>query len=132
MAICKDMHFPTLGRDYARKDVHLMLVPANDFDVDDWLTARMTILRGVEMGSSIARAARHGISFVSDRYGRVTAERRSAVTVSTLISRVPADPGSSTYYALLGDVFGWGCVVAWTILLILRTRDSQNRRPEIV
>ena len=120
VAICKDMHFPTLGRDYARKDVRLMLVPAYDFDVDDWLTARMTVLRGVESGSSIARAARHGISFVSDRYGRVLAERRSDATMSTLLTRAPVDPGGATFYALLGDVFGWGCVVAWAILLVLR------------
>lgn len=121
VAICKDMHFPTLGRDYARKDARLILVPANDFDVDDWLTARMTVLRGVESGSSIARAARHGISFVSDRYGRVPAEHRSGATIGTLLTRAPADPGGDTYYALLGDVFGWGCVLVWAILLALRT-----------
>lgn len=132
VAICKDMHFPTLGRDYARKDARLMLVLANDFDVDDWLTARMTVLRGVESGSSIARAARHGISFVSDRYGRVIAERRSDATMSTLLTRAPTDPGGVTYYALLGDLFGWGCVLAWAILLILRTsrfsRITANNR----
>ena len=127
VAICKDMHFPTLGRDYARKDARLILVPANDFDVDDWLTARMTVLRGVESGSSIARAARHGISFVSDRYGRVLAERRSDATMGTLLARAPADPGGDTYYALLGDVFGWGCVLVWAILLALRiTRFSKT------
>ncbi len=121
IAICKDMHFPTLGRDYARKGARLMLVPANDFDVDDWLTARMTVLRGVESGSSIARAARHGISFVSDRYGRVLAEGRSNATMGTLLTRAPADPGGATHYALLGDMFGWGCVVVWAILLNLRS-----------
>ncbi|RYF17549.1 MAG: hypothetical protein EOO77_11705, partial [Oxalobacteraceae bacterium] len=99
VAICKDMHFPSLGRDYARQNTRLMLVPANDFDVDDWLTARMTVLRGVESGSSIARAARHGISFVSDRYGRVIAERRSDASMGTLLTRAPADPGGATYYA---------------------------------
>jgi len=121
VAICKDMHFPTLGRDYAHKNARLMLVPAYDFDVDDWLTARMTVLRGVESGSSIARAARNGISFVSDRYGRVIAERRSDAIMGSLLTRAPADPGGATYYALLGDVFGWGCVLAWAILLALRT-----------
>ena len=127
VAICKDMHFPTLSRDYSRKDARLMLVPANDFDVDDWLTARMTVLRGVESGSSIARAARHGISFVSDRYGRVIAERRSDATMGTLLAVAPADPGGATYYVLLGDVFGWGCVLAWALLLALRTGRFSKR-----
>jgi apolipoprotein N-acyltransferase len=120
VAICKDMHFPTLGRDYAGKNVRLMLVPANDFEVDDWLTARMTVLRGVEDGSSIARAARHGISFVSDRYGRVIAERRSNAAMGALLARAPTDPGNATYYTVLGDLFGWGCVLLWGILLVLR------------
>lgn len=120
VAICKDMHFPTLGRDYARKGARLMLVPAYDFDVDDWLAARMTILRGVESGSSIARASRHGISFVSDRYGHVIAERRSDASMGVLLTKAPDDPGSATYYALFGDVFGWGCAVVWAILLAIR------------
>lgn len=126
VAICKDMHFPTLARDYVRRDVRLMLVPAYDFDVDDWLTARMTVLRGVESGSSIARAARNGISFVSDRYGRVIAERRSNATIGTLLTRSPAAPGALTYYTRIGDVFGWGCVVALVVLLALRTRGSRT------
>lgn len=120
VAICKDMHFPTLGRDYAHENARLMLVPANDFDVDDWLTARMTVLRGVEVGSSIARAARHGISFVSDRYGRVIAERRSSATMGALVTRMPTDPGDATIYGKFGDVFGWLCVLAWMLLLGLR------------
>jgi apolipoprotein N-acyltransferase len=130
VAICKDMHFPTLGRDYAGKNVRLMLVPANDFDVDDWLTARMTVLRGVEDGFSIARAARHGLSFVSDRYGRVTAERRSSAAMGALPARAPADPGGPTFYALTGDLFGWGCVVVWGFLLLLRARGFPQVRAD--
>lgn len=120
VAICKDMHFPTLGRDYARDNARLMLVPANDFEVDDWLTARMTVLRGVEGGSSIARAARQGISFVSDRYGRVIAERRSSATMGTLLTRTAVDPGDATIYTKFGDLFGWLCGLGWMVLLALR------------
>lgn len=120
VAICKDMHFPTLARAYRHRRAQLMVVPAYDFEVDDWLAARMTVLRGVESGSSIARAARGGISFVSDRYGRVTAERRSDSEMGVLRARVPLDRGSKTVYASLGDAFGWTCVVAWAVLLALR------------
>ena len=120
------MHFPPLARDYARNDARLMLVPAYDFDVDDWLTARMTVLRGVEAGSSVARAARHGISFVSDRYGRVIAERRSDASMNGLLTRAPADPGGATCYARLGDLFGWACVLVWAVLLASRTRRSSR------
>lgn len=121
IAICKDMHFPTLGRDYAKRGSALMLVPANDFEVDDWLAARMTVLRGVESGFSIARAARGGgISFVSDRYGRVIAERRSDATMGSLIVRAPLEPADRTLYSRIGDLFGWVCVLAWAIMLAFR------------
>ena len=120
VAICKDMHFPTLARAYRERSAQLMIVPAYDFEVDDWLAARMTSLRGVESGVSIARAARGGISFVSDRYGRVNAERRSDPEMGVLLARVPLDQGTKTVYASLGDAFGWTCVVAWAVLLASR------------
>jgi apolipoprotein N-acyltransferase len=121
VAICKDMHFPTLERDYARDGARLMLVPANDFEVDDWLTARMTMMRGVEGGSAIARAARHGFSFVSDRYGRIVVEHRSGSAMAALIASAPAYSGGITVYTRAGDLFGWGCVLFWAALLLLRT-----------
>ena len=98
-----------------------MLVPANDFEVDDWLTARMTVLRGVESGFSIARAARGGgISFVSDQYGRVLAERRSDSTMGVLEAEIPLRKTASTVYTAIGDLFGWLCVLGWVILTLLR------------
>ena len=121
IAICKDMHFPTLGREYGRADARLMIVPAYDFDVDDWLTARMTILRGVESGYSIARSARNGFSFVSDRHGRVIAERRSDTTLGVLEATAPIHAGTQTIYASIGDVFGWFCVFGWATFLLFRS-----------
>lgn len=126
IAICKDMHFPTLGREYGRADARLMIVPAYDFDVDDWLTARMTVLRGVESGFSIARSARNGFSFVSDRKGRVIAERRSNTTVGILEVRAPVHTGKPTLYASIGDLFGWLCVLGWATLLFLRSGLSRR------
>jgi apolipoprotein N-acyltransferase len=115
------MHFPTLGREYAQQGAKLMLVPANDFEVDDWLTARMTVLRGIESGFSIARAARGGgISFVSDSYGRVLAERRSDDTMGVLEAEIPFRTTASTVYTSIGDLFGWLCVLGWVSLIFLR------------
>ena len=99
-----------------------MIVPANDFNVDDWMTSRMTVLRGIESGFSIARSARNGISFVSDPYGRVLSERRSTKDLFTLETEVPEGLSHRTIYAVIGDLFGWLCVVGWGILLISRRR----------
>ncbi len=125
LAICKDMHFPAVGRDLARKGARLIIVIANDFEIDDWLTARMTVMRGIESGVSIVRSARHGISFASDRYGHVIAERRSNLSVGKLVADVPLSAHKPTIYARIGDLFGWICLIAW---IGLRVGWQRTRR----
>ena len=79
------------------------------------------MLRGVESGFSIARAARGGgISFVSDRFGRVLSERRSEVALGVLESEVPISSEEPTIYASIGDLFGGICVIAWVVLIAVR------------
>ena len=120
------MHFPTLGRSYARDGARLMLVLANDFDVDDRMAAAVTALRGIEGGYSVARAARQGMSFISDPYGRLVAERRSGSATGTLVAPVPPALTTPTLYARVGDVFGWTSVAAWLgLVLAMRRRREQ-------
>ena len=127
LAICKDMHFPTVGIELAQLGARLIMVTANDFEIDDWMTARMTVMRGVESGSSIVRSARHGISFASDRYGRVIAERRSDLNVGKIVSHVPLGAHKPTVYTRIGDLFGWLCLIGWVGLLVSDRRKAVNR-----
>ena len=121
MAICKDMHFASMGRAYGQRGVQAMLVPAWDFYVDAWMAARMTALRGVESGFTIIRSSREGLLSVSDRTGRFLAERRSAPYPGvSLLAEAPIGPPELTLYARFGDVFGWLCValiILWRISL---------------
>ena len=122
VAICKDLDFPGLGRHYAVRGAEIMLVPAWDFQRDAWLHARWAVLRGVESGFAIVRAARNGLLTVSDRYGRVLAEGPSSEErVATLLAAVPRG-GTPTPYAYRGDVFGWICVI---LALVVWTRALQ-------
>ena len=73
--ICKDMDFPRLSREYSRDGIGMLIVSASDFVADGWLHGRMAVLRGVESGFSIARAADLGILTATDDRGRVLAER---------------------------------------------------------
>lgn len=118
MAICKDMDFPSIGLNYARRDVQLLLVPASDFNIDGWLHSRMAIMRGIESGFAIARAARNGRLTLSDDRGRVVAEassvHRDAQLVGTLYLR-----NTHTLYARWGNWFGWLDVAALAALLVL-------------
>ena len=118
VAICKDMDFPDLGRDYAGVDV--MLVPAWDFVEDAWLHSRMSILRGVESGYAIARSARNGALTVSDGYGRVLQRAPSGPQTAYNVMVPTVGPGA-TIYARFGDVFGWSALglavvlIFWTV-----------------
>jgi apolipoprotein N-acyltransferase len=122
VAICKDMHFPTLGRAYAQKGAKLMLVLANDFEVDDKMTANMTAMRGVEGGYAVVRSSRKGLSFVSDPFGRIMAQSRSKQQVQSLVVAVPTTIAGQTIYARIGDVFGWLCVILLAGLVIADRR----------
>jgi apolipoprotein N-acyltransferase len=99
LAVCKDLDYPALGRENARRGARLLLVPALDFDRDAWLHSRMAIMRGVESGFAVARSSGHGLRTLSDARGEiVTTDRMS----------LPAGP---TPYARFGDWLPWLCLL---------------------
>jgi apolipoprotein N-acyltransferase len=89
--------------------------------------AAVTALRGIEGGYSIARAARHGLSLISDPYGRFAAERRSGAATGTLVARAPSALTTPTLYVRVGDLFGWTCVAAWLGLVLAMRRRRSSR-----
>jgi apolipoprotein N-acyltransferase len=126
IAICKDMHFASLGRSYGKKGAAVMLEPAWDFYRDGWMSSRIAALRGVENGYAVVHSARESLLSVSDRYGRFLAERRSDWFPGvSVIARVPVGATPPTPYARFGNWFGWVCV---TLAMITRFRHSLFRR----
>jgi apolipoprotein N-acyltransferase len=108
VAICKDMHIPSIGREY--DDAAIMAVPAWDFGRDGWIGARMTALRAIENGYTIARSARGGLIGAYDAEGRVIAERTVGKGMTVLQTVLP-NRRRATAYALVGNLWGWICVV---------------------
>lgn len=107
LEICKDLDFPALSREYGRDRIGLLLVPAYDFRVDGWLHSRMAVLRGVESGFSLARAAAFGRLTLSDDRGRVFAEKNAeAAPFATLVASVPVRH-DATPYDRWGEWFAW-------------------------
>jgi len=105
--ICKDMDFTPLSREYGSKGVGLMLVPGWDFSMDRWWHGHIAVMRGVEDGFSVVRAAKNGYLTVSDDRGRILAETRSdSAAFATLLTAVPA-AHDETVYLFLGDWFAW-------------------------
>jgi len=127
VAICKDMDFTQPSRRYGNDDAGLMLVPAWDFNMDRSWHGHIAVMRGVEDGFSIVRAAKNGYLTVSDDRGRIVAETRSdSAPFATLMATVPA-VHDSTLYQKLGDWFA-GVAVFLLAVSVLRALFS---RPQV-
>jgi apolipoprotein N-acyltransferase len=124
-AICKDLDFQDIGRAYASLNTQLLLVPAWDFDVDGWLHSRMAILRGVESGVAVARAARRGRLTLSDDRGRVVAETSAEGRDAELVGDLPIH-STHTRYAQWGDWFAWLNMAGLLLLIVLPPRGAQR------
>ena len=110
MEICKDMDFPITIRRDAAMGVRLVGSPAGDFGKDAWLHGRMAVLRGVEDGFALVRAANEGLVTASDAEGRLIASKMDTPTGLTMvIADLPLGPGP-TLYTRIGDAFAWLCV----------------------
>jgi apolipoprotein N-acyltransferase len=135
VAICKDMDFPESFRDYGRYGARILAVPAWDFGGDGRLHARMAVLRGVENGFSIARAANGGVVTAYDAYGRILAEGSSSERGGALlVQNAPLGPGY-TMYSRFGDWFPLLCFVAVIVLLSIsfyRWRAAPDKSQQTV
>jgi apolipoprotein N-acyltransferase len=122
--ICKDLDFPALSRQYGAQGVGLLLVPAWDFTLDGWLHGRMAVLRGVESGFTIIRAAKQGVLTVSDDRGRILAQQDAAtVPLAYLVATAPVWH-DNTLYVRWGDWFAWLNTVGLVALLFSRARPQ--------
>jgi apolipoprotein N-acyltransferase len=118
VGICKDMDFTSFSLSYGLSPAGLLLVPGWDFKVDGALHGHMAMMRGVEGGFSVARAARDGLLTVSDSRGRVLAEVRSdSASFATLLAQVPVTHYPTLFQAW-GDWFAWVSVGLLGVALV--------------
>jgi apolipoprotein N-acyltransferase len=132
VAICKDMDFTGLSRSYGNAGTALLLVPAWDFVLDRFSHGHIAVMRGVEDGFGIARAARGGYLTVSDNRGRILAETRSdSAPFATLIADVPA-VHDNTLYLRFGNWFAWLTlgILVFAIARLLMLRRSARQATE--
>jgi apolipoprotein N-acyltransferase len=127
LAVCKDMDFHDVARAYSARQAQLLLVPAWDFHADGRFHSRMAIMRGVESGFAIARAARSGRLTLSDDRGRVVAEASSEEHDAELVGNLPLRD-THTLYARWGDWFAWLSLLASAALLMLAFLPRRSPR----
>jgi apolipoprotein N-acyltransferase len=132
VAICKDMDFTRLSRQYGEAGAGLMLVPAWDFVIDRSHHGHIAVMRGVESGFSIVRAAKQGYLTVSDNRGRILAETESdSAPFAVLVTDAPTTH-NPTLYLLLGDWFAWlaMALVVFALVQLYRVRQESTSREE--
>jgi apolipoprotein N-acyltransferase len=128
VAICKDMDFTRLSRQYGGAGAGLMLVPGWDFFADAISHGHMAIMRGVESGFGVVRSAKGGSLYVSDNRGWIMAEIRSdAVPFTALLASVP-QTHDRTLFLSLGDWFAW-MAVAILALCLVSWQEATRRTP---
>ncbi len=121
--ISQDLDFPETARELAASNVRTVVAPASDWKGSEVIHQRMAVVRGVESGFSLARAARGGMLSANDSRGRQIAARVPMHGEDTMaIADLPIGTGR-TLYSLTDDWFGRLCVM-FTILLMLRLAVS--------
>jgi apolipoprotein N-acyltransferase len=121
--ISQDLDFPDTARELAADNVRVVVAPASDWRGSEVIHQRMAVVRGVESGFSLARAARGGILSANDSRGRLIAMRAPVHGGDTMqTADLPIGTGR-TFYSRTNDWFGRLCVV-FTILLMLRLAVS--------
>ena len=109
--ICFDMDFPTFINQAGKKNVDIMLVPANDWKEITPYHANMSKLRAIENGFSMVRCTGQGLSLAVDYNGKVLNQLNYYQTEENImISDVPIK-GIKTIYAKMGDWFVWVCII---------------------
>ncbi|MCO5950064.1 hypothetical protein [Mucilaginibacter flavidus] len=97
----------------------ILYVPAWDFVVDDWLHCRMAILRSVENGFSMVRAARRGRLTINDQFGRVTSEANCSNDKQASLLGDVSPHHIDTLYARFGNWLGAVCLLATIGFIVL-------------
>ncbi len=96
--ISQDLDFPATARELAAHDVRIVLAPASDWTGSELIHQQMAVVRGVEFGFSLARAARGGILSASCSRGKEIAARSPIHTEdTTLTADIPLGTGSTLY-----------------------------------
>ena len=95
------------------------MAPASDWPGSELIHQRMAVVRGVESGFSLARAARGGVVSANDSRGREIAARQPIKGEDTIITAdLPLGTGP-TLYSRADDWFARLCLLL-TIVLMAR------------
>lgn len=119
--ICQDDNFTDLARAHGRLGIRLVAVPTNDWAAIRWFHLDSSILRAIENGYAVVRAASGGVSATITPRGEATVRDHVADDQpAAVVSDLATGDGSPTVYARFGD---WPVVVLAVLCLVLALRS---------
>ena len=126
--ICFEDAFPSLAREAARRNPDFLVNLTNAAWFGEgkaqWQQARGAVFRAVETRLPLVRCTNNGITCWIDPYGRMHAgpmeSPADAYKKGFQVAEVSLSRPASTPYLREGDLFGWCCVSASFVLLLIR------------
>jgi apolipoprotein N-acyltransferase len=134
VAICYEVIFPNLVRQFAANGAEFLVTVTNDA----WFGRSsapsqhfaMVVFRSVENHLAFARAANTGISGFIDPFGRIVEATpiftEQAVQATIQVWR------PHTFYSKHGDVFAYGCVIICALLCLFSYFRTKGPEPDTV
>ncbi len=127
VAICYEVVYPALVREFVRGGSELLTTITNDAWFGEtsapYQHFQQASMRAIEEGRYLVRAANTGISGIVDPYGRVVEE--SAIFQPAVLVGTARFLKVSTPYARYGDVLPYAAVLLTAVLLVASRRRVQ-------
>jgi apolipoprotein N-acyltransferase len=134
VAICYEVIFPNLVRQFAANGAEFLVTVTNDA----WFGASsaasqlfsMVVFRSVENHLAFARSANTGISGFIDPFGRIV--EATPIFTEQAVKATMQVWRPHTFYSRYGDVFAYGCVIICAVLCLFGTFRTKGSEPDAV
>ena len=134
VAICYEVIFPNLVRQFAANGAEFLVTVTNDA----WFGASsaasqhfsMVVFRSVENHLAFARSANTGISGFIDPFGRIV--EATPIFTEQAVKATMQVWRPHTFYSRYGDVFAYGCAIICALLFLLGLFRTKGSEPDAV
>jgi len=124
--ICFDLDFPSYIREYGKKQINILTVPANDWREITPYHANIASFRAIENGFSIVRVTGKGLSVVFDANGREHGSLNYFASQNrTMITDVPIKR-IATVYSYAGDYLPLIILVGILLMVFIAFKNKRQ------
>jgi len=134
VAICYEVIFPNLVRQFAANGAEFMVTVTNDAWFGSSSAASqhfsMVVFRAIENHLAFARSANTGISGFIDPFGRIIEATPIFTEQAAKATMQVWRP--DTFYSRHGDVFAYGCAIICALLILFGSFRTKGSEPDAV